>query len=385
MTLEFQPFDLPFRIRQSSLEDAKCLFRFHKIHVLKQRDPESEFALRGTHFHDLAKRYVDFLRNSHQESDWEYGDELVESKDWNLEAIGIFKNWIRSRSFSVDQIFATEYKVRLGWDLKSRDEDDPKQAKQIVFSADMDILEIRRATATTVDYKTHFMSFKPTTIQSIVYPWMILHLMPNIDTVQFQLEFVRWGISPEPREFTRDDLPMMDRYVEQQVLRLVSALETNDWPATVNSKCAYCMLECPLVKDGLTQETIGQVQTQEHAAEMAQQLYALHLASKRLHANLKNWATRHGPIDAGNDIRIGFKKSNKVKHSAPKLMQLNEQHGFAPTRALRHDSVELKKIGASYPEYLLEAMKVAKDASTTSFKFWNEVGDPLDKDTGDDE
>ena len=384
MTFEFQPFDIPFRIRQSSLEDAKCLYRFHKIHVLKQRDPESEFALRGTHFHDLGKQYVDFLRNTQQESDWSYGDELTESGDLNLEAIGIFKNWIRSRSFNVNDIFATEYKVRLGWDLKPRDEDDPKQAKQIVFSADMDILEIVRTTATTVDYKTHFMAFRPTTIQSIFYPWIILHVMPEIETVRFQLEFVRWGISPEPRVFTREDLPMMDRYVGQQVLRLQSAFETDQWPASVNTKCAYCTLECPLVKDGLTQETIGQVQTAERAAQMAQQLYAMHLAAKRLHTNLKNWATRYGAIDVGNDIRIGFKKSSKSKHSARKALQLNDQYGFDPARALKVDSVELKKIGKGYPEYVSELMTQSKDASTTSFKFWNEVGDPLEQEDDDE-
>ncbi len=74
-----------------------------------------------------------------------------------------------------------------------------------------------------------------------------------------------------------------------------------------------------------------------------------------------------------------------MKHNAAKLMQLNEQHGFAPTRALKHDSTELKKIEKAYPDYLLEARKVAKDASTTSFRFWNEVGDPLDGSDGEDE
>ncbi len=279
MTLEFQPVKLPFRIRQSSLSDALCLFRFHKVHVLKQRDPESEFALRGTHFHELAKLYVDFLRSSKQESDWEYGDELTQTREWNIEAVGIFKNWIRSQSFNTENIFATEYKIRLDWNLQPVDEDDPEQAKRIVFSADLDRLEIRRDEATVWDYKSNFMSYKPTTIQAVVYPWFVFHLFPQIETVKFQLEFVRWGIMPEAREFSRDELPTLDRYVEQQVLRLISALETNDWPATVNTKCAYCMLSCPLVEAGLTQDAVGQVQTAERAAEMAQQLYALHLAS----------------------------------------------------------------------------------------------------------
>lgn len=384
MPLQVQPYNLPFRLRQSSLEDAKCLYRFHSVHVLGNRDPEGEFATRGTHFHELAKQYVDFLRRSQQTSDWEYADELTNAKDWNLEAIAIFKGWARSQFIETEHIFETEYKVRLDWNFQPVDDDDPEQKKRVVFSADMDRLEFRGTEATVHDYKSHFMSFKPTTIQAVYYAYLIFRLFPHIETVKFQLEFVRYGISPEAREFTREDIPEMERYVEQQIARLIDALESNVWPAMVNSKCAYCMLSCPLVEAGLTQEAVGQVQTDERAAEMAQQLYALHLAAKRLHANLKNWATRSGTIDAGNDIRLGFKKVQKWKMEPKVIMGLNSDHGFAPTRALSVDSKEVKKIGKQYPEFAEKAYKSGKDKSTTAFKFWNEIGDPLDMDEEED-
>ncbi len=381
MPLVLQPYKLPFRIRQSTLETARCLFRFHKLHVLGQSDPESEFAQRGTDFHALGKGYVDYLCSSKQDSDWEYGEELVNSRNWNLEAVGIFKNWIRSQSIDTETIFATEYKIRLDWNLQPVHEEDADAEERIVFSADIDRLHIRGTEAVAHDYKTHFASFRPTTIQAIVYSWLIFKLFPHIDTVKFQLEFVRWGISPEAREFSREDIPMMDRYVEQQILRLIAALETDEWPATVNSKCSFCLLECPLVEAGLTQEAIGQVQTQDHAEEMTRQLYALRQASTRLHAHLKNWAMRNGPIDAGNDIRLGFSKSSRFEFDTKTIMALNEQHGFAATRGLKPSAAEVKKIAKRYPEYLAEARKTAKDKSTTKFNFWNEIGDPM----GDDE
>jgi hypothetical protein len=87
---------------------------------------------------------------------------------------------------------------------------------------------------------------------------------------------------------------------------------------------------------------------------------------------------RSGTIDAGNDIRLGFKKVSKLQAEAKVVSALNEEHGFDPLRALKPDSAELKKIGRQYPEYVEKVRASAKDKSTTAFKFWNEVGDPLE-------
>lgn len=381
----FDPRLPAFRLRQSSLDLAKCLYHFQQNIVLGIKDPDSEFSKRGTDFHALAHRYVEFLQNSHQESDWEYADELVESGDWNLEAVEIFKTWARSQSFQTETIFALEFKVRLDWDLNPVDESDPDAAKRIFYSGDFDRLDVRGTKATIRDYKTFFGVTKTTTIQAILYPYMLFHLMPYLEEIEFELEFVRWGIVSEPRTFTRDDLPMMTRFVKQQVARLVEAYQMDEWPAAVNSKCCYCHLSCPLVEAGLSQEAIGQVQTQERAIEMTQQLFALHQASTRLHANLKNWAMRSGTIDAGNDIMLGFKKTAKFQHDPKTIVSLNIAHGFEPTRALKPDNQEIERIARKYPEYQEAARITAKDKSITAFRFWNEAGDPLDAVEEDDE
>jgi hypothetical protein len=239
--------------------------------------------------------------------------------------------------------------------------------------------------ARIIDYKSNFMSYQPITIQVAYYSWLIFVLFPHIETVKFQLEFIRYGIKPEARVFTRDDIPSMERYVEQEVLRLIQALESDEWPATVNTGCSYCLLQCPLVKAGLTQDAIGQIQTQEHAEELAGQLYALRMAATRIHANLKNWATLTGSIDAGNDITLGFSKSEKWEHDTKTIVTLNEEHGFDPLRGLKPMAAEVKKISKKYPEYGTRARKAAKDKSSTKFQFKNEVGDPLEKEAEDDE
>lgn len=342
-----------------------------------KREPESEFAERGSHFHALAKLYVDFLVASKQPVDWSYGEELCEGRQWGAEATTIFLDWLRNKTFDYESIWATEYKVRLDSDFRPITDDGP-----VMWSADFDRLDIIGTEAIIPDYKTNWMVFEPTTIQSIYYPWLLFKLMPHLTKVTFNLQFVRYN-TERSREFTQADLPKMDRYVMSHVMRLVDAVETDQWPAAVNSGCAYCRLECPLVTNGLTRQAIGQVGSTVDASRLAQELYALRMSYQRTHALLKAYASEHGPIDAGNDIQLGFSKRTKYEYDPKAVAKLNLEHGFHELRGMTVSSQEIKKIGKHYQEYMASAKATAKDRSTTSFQFWNETGDPMAADDDD--
>lgn len=370
----FQPISLPFKIRQSNLETARCLFRFQKIEILGLRkilEPDSEASERGNQIHAMAKLYVDYLVASKQEMDHTYAQRIVDEGNWNRDAINIFLRWVKDKSFDPAIIFATEYKVRLNWDLE------PCSQEDAVFSGDIDMLEVFGPHAKILDLKSHWAAFEPTTIQAILYAWFIFQLMPHITHVTFTLDFVRWGIL-KSREFTREQLPELDRYVSNQVQRLVRAYETDLWPAAVNAGCVYCRLECPLVAAGLSRNAIGQISSDEQAQEIAREMFALRHAYQQKHAALKGWATMNGAVDAGNDIKLGFSKRETFEFQVDTIMRLNEEHGFKPTRALAVSSREVRRIGKKYPEYESAAQAEAEDTSTTTFKFVNEKGDPLE-------
>lgn len=374
----FRPVNIPFRIRQSSLQTSRCLFRFQQHHVLGVPDPTSEFAERGTDFHELSKLYVDFLVASKQQSDWSYGLELIGGANWNLEAGVIFKNWMENRSIDPSIVFGTELKIRLGWDLKPVTND-----SEVVFSADIDRLDVIEKHADVTDYKTNFLVFEPQTIQAIMYPWLIFKTMPWLDSVSFTLDFVRYNTS-RSRTFQRSDLPRMDLFIEANVSRLIDAYERNVWPAAINSTCSYCKLECPLVEAGLSREGIGKIGSHEEAVEIAQELYAMGKAYKQMHGALKAYAANVGTIDAGNDIKIGFKKQERIEFNARTIFQLNETYGFDKLRTFHVANKEVKKIARDYPDYAEKARSTAKDKSSTAFKFWNEVGDPMEPEGDDD-
>ena len=368
---------LPFRIRQSSLEDARCLYRFHRNHVLGLKEPSSEFAARGSDFHELARRYVNFLVQSQQEQDWSYADELAAAEDWNPEGAHLFKEWAQRSSIDPKRIFATEFKIRLDEHFKTCAPDDA------VYSGDLDRLDIDSTQATITDYKTFWAVREPTSIQSIFYPWLLFKLMPHLTKITFVLEFVRYHTSRR-REFERSQLEQMDKYVQNQVLRLIGAYEADEWPASVNSQCTFCGHPCPLVEAGLSQDVVGQVRSVEHAQQLGQQLYALRRAYLRHHAILKAYAAEHGPVDLGNAMVLGFAKKEKFEWDARAIRRLNEEHGFAPERALVGTNAELKKIAKQYPEYVAKAKAASRDRSTTVFKFWNEAGDPLEDDSDEE-
>lgn len=362
---------LPFRVRQSTLEEARCLFRFHRNRILKLPEPEHEASRRGNDIHALAKKYVDFLVASKQEMDWSYGEDLIREGDWQPEAAAVFKSWIQNRIFDPSKVFATEYQIRLDWQMRPCE--DPEK---IVYSSDIDRLDIESSHADIWDYKSHFGVFEPTTIQAIFYPWILWKVMPHLETITFNLDFVRWN-TVRTREFTREHLEQMDQYMKNQVDRLVTAWKADEWPASINSQCVYCHHDCPLVAAGLTRNAVGQIQSEDQAKQMAQELYAMMRTSKQIQASLRNYAMQNGTIKAANDIEIGFKRQDRKKYNVEAIVKLNKKYGFSPHRALVVAAKELAKIGKNYPEYVTEANAFCRDASTTAFKFSNEKGDPL--------
>lgn len=368
--MQFQPIDLPFTIRQTSLETSRCLFRFHKHHVLHVPEPESEVAIRGTDFHELARQYVNYLVPSQQEMDWTYADQLA-AGDWDPDAVAIFKDWSHRRSITPSAVFATEYQIRLGWDLRPCDD------ATAVFRSDLDRVDIVDREADIWDYKTHFAAFEPTTVQAIFYPWMLWKVMPHLEVIRFNLDFVRYGIE-RTREFTRESLERMDRYVENQVGRLVDAYRTDEWPASVNSKCVYCRLDCPLIEQGMSWQSVGQIKSSDQAEALAQQLFALRRTAAQIFQTLRTYAIENGEIEVGNDIRLGFIKQPKIEYDARSAIALNREHGFSEHRALRVASSEVKKIARDYPEYASRLKERSRDRSTTKFQFWNDKGDPIE-------
>lgn len=350
--------------RQSSLENAKCLYRYRQLYIDRVKEPLSPFADRGVQFHRLRKLYVDYLCRSDQECDYDYAESLC-TDEFGPDAVSLFRGWFPRQIFNPRVIYGTEVKLRL--DAQFRPCSDGHQ-----YSGEFDQLDIDGDHATINDAKSHFGIFEPDTIQAIYYPWLLHKTMAHLKTITFQLDFVRWGVI-RSRDFDIDEIDRLERdVILMMTQRIQSAADADAWPAIPNKACAYCSLDCPLIADGLTESQVGMVRDDITAKALAAQLYAMDRRRERLKATLESYAIERGDITMDHGITLGFVKRNAVEYSPKDMVRLNEQHGFDKLRALKVDNAAVKKIGKRYPEIVTELAKTAQDDSTTTFGFRSE-------------
>ena len=359
--------NITFRIRQSLLEQAACLFRFKKHTLDGLPSPDTEPTMRGTEFHDMTKQYIDHLVKRGFDTDYDAADRI--SSRYHGEAKRLFDRWTREREFEPKTIFETEFTITLRWDHTPISVDTPPEEAPWGGTLDRVELDLDNGEADIWDYKTSWAIFSPDTIQARYYPWLLSKVFVKLKKIRFHLDFVRYNVI-KTQEFTKEDLVVVEREIEELVKRLDLAIETKQWPAITNAYCANCVLECPLVQGGLSRKLVGQIDA-ETADAMAAELYTMTAQANRMKTVLKNYAAENGPIAVGAHHVLGFKKTRKVRYAAREIAELNKKHGFDEVRALQSDSKEVKKISRDYPEYLrtLNKSKKTKDNSTSEFVF----------------
>lgn len=348
-------------VRQSSLETSRCLFRFAELLLRGKKEPASPYAGRGHEFHRLHKLYVDWLVKSQQEYDFGFAEDLCLRPDIGQEAAALWRSWFPSEIFEPGAVYGTEVKLCLDSEFK------PCPEGEHAFSGEFDRLEIRDTDAEIWDAKTHFQPFDPgDTIQAPMYAWLLKKTMPHIENIKFTLSFVRWHIVRSV-EYNSSDIDRLEREVLMpMILRILTAYETNAWPATPCKSCAYCSLACPLLEEGITAAQLGRI---EDPVKAAQELYVLDKRSARLKSQLEAWTVENGAIDIGEGISLGFQKRTTQEYRVGTAVALNDEHGFNSYRCLSVDNAEVKKVAKKYPRYQVELDKMKTDKSTVTFGF----------------
>lgn len=382
--IKLEPREIPFRIRQSVLEDAKCLHRFQRHHVQGVPSPSSEPSQRGTDVHELHRQYVNHLVATRQETDFDFADELAKGQ-FAREAADLFTGWVRQRVFDPDRVYGTEVNILLDWDFNPVPEGTP--VSESPFSITMDRLEIEHKKADIIDLKSHFGIFQPTTIQAIFYPWVLHKTMPDLEEITFTLDFVRFpGLKTPQRTFSATDLEKHQVHIINEVKRLFQALDEDEWPAMVNDKCSWCIVDCPFVEAGMSRESIGKIANSEEAVELAQELHSLQKQADRLKGILRSYVLQFGHLPLPNHLELGFRPAPRMDYSVKQIVALNEEHGFDRNRALKADPIALRRIARQYPNYMHKLSETAKNVGTTKFQFQSVVaGDPMNQEDGEDD
>ena len=234
-------------LRQSHVETMACP-EFYRVSVIEgKRMPDSPFSDRGTEIHRIMAQYIDHCTFREVASDWAKFDELAQAAgpeagpildglrdnftvNWN-DVIGVEAKLAVTEDFRpLDAGFAADY----AWDQTS------------ALEGTLDVIELSDdlKTATVRDFKSHFRPFDPDTYQSKSYPALVFAHFPAVESVTFELIFVRFRNARRSVTYTREQLPVlqkeMSRRREQQAAIHEQVAAGEPVKALPGPHCVYC-------------------------------------------------------------------------------------------------------------------------------------------------
>jgi CRISPR/Cas system-associated exonuclease Cas4 (RecB family) len=224
-------------LRQSTYEDMACSASFRAKHIDGERTPQTTYATRGTEIHEVLHRYVEYLVSAKKNADWGFFDDLLQTV--GPEAAGILTGFRERYTFDYDKVFATEHKLA---------------SEELEAEGTLDAILLESPTeARIVDYKSYFQIFdveKEPTFQSRLYPLLLLLSNEALESVTFELVFVRYGTIRKVT-YTREDVPKLKQLVIAARKRQIALYQDDAQPeATPGAHCTYCPLlrthRCPL-------------------------------------------------------------------------------------------------------------------------------------------
>jgi hypothetical protein len=182
----------------------------------------------------VAGPILDGLRDSY-EVPWKlvYGTEITLSLDEDLNP---------ARAFEFSDEMATEYHALC-----------PLSNSPAAYTGTLDVILIWEdgTRAMVCDYKSHPAPFEADTFQSILYPFMLFKHLPELESVKFELNFVRYRNCLRSVTWKREDMPEMQAAITRARERQRITHENPDTaPALPCKTCTYCPLAknltCPI-------------------------------------------------------------------------------------------------------------------------------------------
>lgn len=257
-------------LSQSKQALLACPHSYVEQIILGNKGPDSEASYRGTRVHDFLSKYTRHLVADRLIQDLEYWDDAIEGLPPDVREV---LDPLRD-TFKIDPevILATEYKITLDAEFA------PCAPAEAHYEMTLDLVSILDETHARIDdYKSNFRAFEADTFQVELYSLGVFMIMPQVEEVEFYLQFVRWNRDKKAK-FTRADVPRLQE-IARQWRALQLRIHENDEimpsashgpaansggplePALPGSHCIYCPLlaaGCPIEANPY-QDPVGQL------------------------------------------------------------------------------------------------------------------------------
>jgi len=257
-------------LRQSTEVQMACEHGYALVNIEGLKPPETEPSIRGTYIHAVLAPYRLHCARKKIPADFAYLDKLIE--DAGEEAAEILIGCRDNLTVDWQNLFGVEVSWGMDEDFLptySYDHDGnavainpifglPGTGKPPVYCGIDDAIYIFQGgkAALIEDDKSHPRPFDATTIQSKRYALALFMHMPELESVNFRLRFVRYTNILREHTYLRADVPDLMEDVRRERARQVAIhrkyAEKQALRVTAGSHCVYCPAiiqgNCPIRK-----------------------------------------------------------------------------------------------------------------------------------------
>ena len=349
--------------RRSALEAVDCPARYKAIYedgVGGDSDP----AIRGRAFHDVAKVYIRRLADLKRTSDHEELERAFEAviavtklpPHLVAEVKMLTQRWGESFELNLDAYVLAE-------ETQVVHEAAAEWTPDLVY-AHADELEQK-------DFKTYWVGMTEAQVkeqfQAQVYVWLASKVWPGFPRYRFTFSFPRLRAEAsavwEPWE-----VDAVEAAVRSRIAIINQSRQTGDWPAIPGPHCRLCHLKCPKM-DHMALE-VQRVQDAHVAQEVAGELLILEQAVKARKAALRGWCQTEGPVNV-KGVTFGFKPGVTTKFPSQGVIEVLAAHEIPhPTFTVSASALSTYLKTKRYAHLRDDLMAVADVQTTQSFTSW---------------
>lgn len=361
-------------LSQSRYEQLACPEFYAETQVRGVKMPASEASERGTDVHAVMANYVRHCVKNKVRADWAAFDEFAAAS--GLDAGGILDGLRDSYEVDYEHVVRVEERLCLSDSFQAQEEraflDEsivgyfplpslllggvmavPKQHRALsgmIFThpscceGTPDIVLFfgdGSGRAKVDDFKTHPRPFDADTFQSMLYSFMVMQGSPDVQSVEFELIFVRYKNARRSVVWTRAQMPEMMRQIERARQRQLAVHEAAASGATMEARpgahCQYCPHlakgTCP-VREQNPHATMT-MEDRVRFGEWLRQQAKLNTDILKAHVDV------HGPVTAtdanGKPIEAGYQPTESAWYPLfPALALLEEWAEVVPEDSPRH-------------------------------------------------
>lgn len=256
-------------LSQSKVETASCPRSYVAIHIDGRSTGASLASDRGNELHSVMAEYVDHCTGKSVASDWVRFNEIAKSA--GAESGGILDRLRDTYEVQWNLVYGVEITMMLDEEFRPTvnisDEHWPKHVAKRCFldvpnrsegyaahigTADVILLSEDGARAKIQDHKTHPSPFDADTYQSILYSFMLMKHVPELEQVTFELIFARYQNCTRSVTWKRKDMAEMQQTIARARERQKATHANPEAAKAIPCKqCSYCPLgiltfECPI-------------------------------------------------------------------------------------------------------------------------------------------